>query len=62
MQFQERTWCAVLLKSTSLKWRIIVDQGLEFGALLTHLSIAFDCLLRSLLLAKLSENRFDTNK
>ena len=41
------------------KWRINVDQGLEFGALLTDLSKALDCLPHSVLLAKLSANGFD---
>ena len=41
--------CLILLFEI---WRISVDQGLEFGALLTDLSKAFDCLPHSLLLAK----------
>ena len=36
------------------KWRQSLDQGLEFGVLLTDLSKAFDCLSHELLAAKLS--------
>ena len=35
------------------KWRSAVDNKKTFGALLTDLSKAFDCLLHELLLAKL---------
>ena len=41
------------------KWLFSVDQGLEFGALFTDLSKAFDCLPQNLLLAKLSVYGFD---
>ena len=44
------------------KWRISVDQGLEYGALLTDLSKDFGCLPISLLLAKLSAYGFDLKK
>ena len=36
------------------QWKESVDQGLVFGALLTDLSKAFDCLSHELLVAKLS--------
>ena len=36
------------------QWKESVDQGLVFGALLTDLSKAFDCLSHELLIAKLS--------
>ena len=35
------------------KWKLSVDKRKSFGALLTDLSKAFDCLLHDLLLAKL---------
>ena len=36
------------------KWRQSLDQGLVFGALLTDLSNAFDCLSHELLVVKLT--------
>ena len=43
------------------KWRNSMDQGKFFGALLTDLSKAFDCLPHDLLVAKLSACGFDNN-
>ena len=40
------------------EWCISVNKGLEFGALITDLSMAFDCLPHSLLLAKISAYGF----
>ena len=41
------------------KWRESIDNGGCFGALLTDLSKAFDCLLHDLLIAKLHAYGFD---
>ena len=41
------------------KWRYNVDQGRMFGALLTNLSKAFDCLPHDIITAKLNAYGFD---
>ena len=41
------------------KWHYNVDQGRMFGALLTDLSKAFDCLLHDIIIAKLNAYKFD---
>ena len=43
------------------KWRNSMNQGKFFGALLTDLSKAFDCLPHDLLAAKVSAYGFDNN-
>ena len=43
------------------KWKKNVDNGASFGALLTDLSKAFDCLAHDLLIAKLHAYGFDMN-
>ena len=40
------------------KWKKIVDNGGVFGALLTDLSKAFDCILQDLIIAKLEAYGF----
>ena len=41
------------------KWKGSVDKGETFGALMTDLPIAFDCLHQELLIAKLDAYGFD---
>ena len=40
------------------KWKSVVDKGKSFGALLTDLPKAFDCLFHKLLLGKLQAYGF----
>ena len=40
------------------KWKLAVDKGKYFGALLTDLSKAFDCICHELILTKLHAHGF----
>ena len=43
------------------KWKVAVDNGGVFAALLTDFSTAFDCIPHDLIIAKLAAYGFDTN-
>ena len=55
----ERLCGATLTSNTDKKWQKTVDSGDAFGALLTDLSKAFDCLPYELLTAKLDAWGFE---
>ena len=57
--FRKRHVVQHCLKVHLGKWRISVDQGLEYGAQLSKLSKALNCLPDSLLLSKVSAYGFD---
>lgn len=44
------------------KWKKAVDKGNVFGALLTDLTEAFDCLSHELITAKVSVHGFSLHK
>ena len=52
MWFSKEIWCGTL-SSFNNRWKKAVDSNKVFGAILTDLSKAFDCICHDLLVAKL---------
>ena len=59
-QYGSRKGCSTrqCLLALLAKWKTAVDKGKVFGALLTELSMAFDCLNHEFLIAKLNVHVF----
>ena len=49
MWFSQRIWCAHCLLLMIDRWKKAVDSNGVFGAILTHLSRAFDCICHDLM-------------